>query len=127
TQQLYNNINFYDELAGSEDSVALAESLGIEVSEAATIKEFSIESYSDENQKVKLFDEFIKTLDTTTRKAIDMELFLENFNSFDAKYHNIIVKATNPMVAKKLQDPIISSISFNQYFLNLKNTQTENI
>lgn len=127
TQQLYNNINFYDELAGSEDSVALAESLGIEVSEAATIKEFSIESYSDESQKVKLFDEFIKTLDTTTRKAIDMELFLENFNSFDAKYHNIIVKATNPMVAKKLQDPIISSISFNQYFLNLKNTQTENI
>src|SRR5690606_16900301 len=60
-------------------------------------------------------------------KAIDMEVFLENFNSFDAKYHNIIVKATNSMVAKKLQAPIISSISFNQYFLNLKNTQTENI
>lgn len=126
-QQLYNNINFYNELTRSEDSVALAESLGIEVSEAATIKEFSVESYSDENQKVKLFDEFIKTLDTTTRKAIDMEVFLENFNSFDAKYHNIIVKATNSMVAKKLQEPIISSISFNQYFLKLKNTQTENI
>ncbi|EKF56756.1 hypothetical protein I215_01040 [Galbibacter marinus] len=126
-QQLYNNINFYNELTRAEDSVALAESLGIEVSEAASIKEFAIESYSDENQKVRLFDEFIRTLDTTTRKAIDMEVFLENFNSFDAKYHNIIVKATNSMVAKKLQGPIISSISFNQYFLKLKNTQTENI
>lgn len=127
SQQLYNNINFYNELTRSEDSVALAEALGIEVAEAATIKEFSVESYSDENQKVQLFDEFIKSLDSTTRKAIDMELFLENFNSFDAKYHNIVVKATNSMVAKKLQGPIISSISFNQYFLNLKNTQTKNI
>lgn len=126
-QQLYNNINFYNELSRSDDSVALAESLGIEVSEAATIKEFSVESYSDENQKVRLFDEFIRTLDTTTRRAIDMEVFLENFNSFDARYHSIIVKATNSMVAKKLQEPIIASISFNQYFLKLKNTQTENI
>jgi len=126
-QQLYNNIKFYNELARAEDSVALGEALGIEVNEAATIKEFSVESYSDDNQKVRLFDEFVRTLDSTTRKAIDMEVFLENFNSFDAKYHTVFVKATNSMVAKKLQEPIISSISFNQYFLKLKNTQTENI
>ncbi|MDG3583345.1 hypothetical protein [Galbibacter pacificus] len=126
-QQLYNNINFYNELAEAEDSVALAEALGIEVHEAAAVKKITAESYSDENQKVKLFDEFVRSLDTTTRRAIDMEKYLENFNSFDARYHTIIVEATNSMVAKKLQNPIITSISLNKYFQTQKETSTENI
>ncbi|MBQ0740806.1 hypothetical protein J9332_41685, partial [Aquimarina celericrescens] len=46
-QQLYNNINFYNELAKSQDSIALAEALNITSKEAGSIKEFVVESYSD--------------------------------------------------------------------------------
>ena len=94
-QQLYNNVNFYNELAISEDSTALAEALDITRSEAGHIKMFSVESYSDENQKVQLFDKFVRSLDTTTQKAIDMEKYLLNFNSLDARFHTISVTATN--------------------------------
>lgn len=115
-QQLYNNVNFYNELAEVQDSTTLAEALDIARSEASHIKKFSVESYSDENQKVQLFDKFVRSLDTTTQKAIDMEKYLLNFNSFDARFHTISVIATNNSVAKKIQPSIINSISRNDYF-----------
>ncbi|WP_158975132.1 hypothetical protein [Cellulophaga sp. L1A9] len=126
-QQLYNNINFYDELAKSEDSIALAEALDITLKEAGSIKKFTVESYSDENQKVQLFDKFVKSLDTTTQKAIDMEAYLKNFNSLDARFHTIALIATNNGVGKKIQDAIINSISRNDYFNLQKDISDINI
>lgn len=126
-QQLYNNINFYNELAGAEDSTALAEALKITKKEAGTIKEFKVESYSDENQKIQLFDRFVRSLDTTTQKAIDMEAYLKNFNSFDARFHTVSVIATDNSIAKKIQPIIINSISSNEYFKLQKETDSVNI
>jgi hypothetical protein len=126
-QQLYNNIGFYNELAKAKDSVALSEALDISVAEAATIKELSVESYADENQKVQLFDAFVKSLDTTTRKTIDMEKYLKNFNSIDARFHTITVLATNNTIAKKVQPTILNSISRNIYFQLQQSTNDKNL
>lgn len=126
-QQLYNNVNFYNELAEAKDSTALAEALDISENEASHIKEFMVESYSDENQKVLLFDKFVRSLDTTTQKAIDMEKYLLNFNSLDARFHTISVTATNNSIAKKIQPSIINSISRNEYFNLQKSISDINI
>jgi len=126
-QQLYNNIGFYNELADAQDSTALAEAFNISKNEAATIKEFRVESYSDENQKVQLFDKFVRSLDTTTQKTIDMEAYLKNFNSLDARFHTVSVIATNNNIAKKIQPSIITSISRNEYFSLQKNISDINI
>jgi hypothetical protein len=126
-QQLYNNVNFYNELAEAEDSTALAEALDITRGEAGHIKEFTVESYSDENQKVLLFDKFVRSLDTTTQKAIDMEKYLTNFNSLDARFHTISVTASNGTIAKKIQPAIINSISNNDYFSLQKDISDINI
>lgn len=126
-QQLYNNIDFYNELARAKDSSALAEVFKITKKQASTIKKFKVESYSDENQKIQLFDRFVRSLDTTTQKAIDMKAYLENFNSFDARFHTVSVIATNNSIAKKIQPVIINSISENQYFNLQKETSDVNI
>ncbi|WP_318311052.1 hypothetical protein [Flagellimonas crocea] len=126
-QQLYNNIAFYNDLAEAKDSVALATALNITEHEAATIKEIFTDSYSDENQKIKLFDEFIRELDSTTVKAIDYENYLKNFNSLDARFHQISMISTDNKVAKKAQPAIISSISVNQYFKLQKRINDENL
>ncbi|WP_445958155.1 hypothetical protein [Yeosuana sp.] len=126
-QQLYNNIGFYNELAGAQDSTALAGVFNISKTEAASIKAFKVESYSDENQKVQLFDKFVRSLDSTTQKAIDMEAYLKNFNSLDARFHSIFVIATNNSIAKKIQPSIINSISRNDYFNLQKNISDINI
>src|SRR5690606_32070251 len=115
-QQLCNNIEFYNELAEAKDSTALADVLAISKREASTIKEFKVESYSDENQKIQLFDRFVRSLDTSTRKAIEMKSYLKNFNSFDARFHTVTIIATNNRIAKKIQPVIINSISGNDYF-----------
>ena len=115
-QQLYNNIDFYNDLAEAKDSIALADALDIEQSEAASIKEIFVDSYSDENQKIKLFDEFVRQLDTSTVKTIDFESYLKNFNSMDARFHQISLISTNNLVAKKVQPTIVESISTNEYF-----------
>ncbi|WP_437396060.1 hypothetical protein [Flagellimonas lutimaris] len=126
-QQLYNNIAFYNDLAEAEDSVALATALNITDHEAASIKEIFTDSYSDENQKIKLFDQFIRELDTTTVKAIDYENYLKNFNSMDARFHQISLISTDNRVAKKAQPAIINSISVNEYFKLQKRINDENV
>lgn len=126
-QQLYNNISFYNDLAMANDSVALATALNITEHEAASIKEIFVDSYSDENQKIKLFDEFVRELDTTTQKTIDLENYLKNFNSLDARFHQISVISTNNRVAKKMQPAIIGSISVNDYFKLQKKINDENL
>lgn len=126
-QQLYNNIAFYNDLANAQDSVALATALNITEHEATSIKEIFADSYSDENQKIKLFDEFIRELDTTTVKTIDFENYLQNFNSLDARFHQISVISTNNRVAKKMQPAIINSISVNDYFKLQKKINDQNL
>lgn len=126
-QQLYNNISFYNDLAEAQDSVALATALNITEHEAASIKEIFVDSYSDENQKIKLFDEFVRELDTTTQKTIDFENYLKNFNSLDARFHQISVISTDNRVAKKMQPAIIGSISVNDYFKLQKRINDENL
>ena len=126
-QQLYNNIEFYNDLAKAEDSIALAEALSITIPEAASIKEIFVDSYSDENQKIKLFDEFVKELDTSTIKAIDFESYLQNFNSLDARFHQISLISSDNEVAKKAQPSIIKSISTNDYFKLQKRINDINI
>ncbi|WP_349664660.1 hypothetical protein IZU89_06870 [Cellulophaga lytica] len=126
-QQLYNNVSFYNELAKAQDSISLANALKITSSEAASIKKLEIESYSDENQKVLLFDKFIRELDSTTVKNLDFEAYLENFNTFDARFHKINLISTNSTVAKKAQPAIVKSISSNTYFKEQKATNDKNI
>jgi len=115
-QQLYNNINYYNELAKANDSSALASALSISMVEASSIQEIIADAYSDENQKIELFDEFITKLDTITRKTIDYEAYLENFNTVDARFHRIIFTSTSSRVAKKTQNAIVESIIENKYF-----------
>ncbi|MEZ4809841.1 MAG: hypothetical protein R2819_05735 [Allomuricauda sp.] len=126
-QQLYNNINFYNDLARAQDSTALATALNINEKEAAAISEIFVDSYSDENQKIKLFDGFIRELDTTTIKTIDFENYLKNFNSLDARFHQISVISSDSRVAKKMQPAIINSISKNDYFKLQKRINDENL
>lgn len=126
-QQLYNNIDFYNDLAKAQDSTTLATALNITEHEAGSIMKIFVDSYSDENQKIKLFDKFISELDTTTIKTIDFDNYLTNFNSLDARFHQISLVSTDNKVAKKLQPAIIGSISVNDYFKLQKKINDENL
>ena len=126
-QQLYNNVVFYNDLAKSKDSITLGSTLGVSSEMASSIVKVTVDSYSDENQKIQLFDRFIRELDTTTVKAIDYNEFLKNFNSLDARFHQITIIATNSDVAKMVQPQILSAIEKNNYFKRQKEIFETNI
>lgn len=126
-QQLYNNIEFYNELAEEEDFNNLAAALKISNQEAGSIKEVSIESFSDDNQKLKQFSDFVGTLDSVSRANLSYKDYLENFNNINAKFHKVTIKALDPKVAKKSQNAIVRSISNNDYFRLQKNTNDLNL
>ncbi len=126
-QQLYNNITFYNELAEEESYQTLAASLKISDKEAATIQKIEIEAFSDENQKLKQFSDFMVTLDSTSRASLSYEDYLKNFNNINAKFHKIELESTNSEVAKKCQKAIVRSIENNTYFSTQKNTNDFNI
>ncbi|RZS99306.1 hypothetical protein [Aquimarina brevivitae] len=115
-QQLYNNIEFYNDLAKEKEFQSLAEALGVEQELASTIKKFKIESFSDQTQRIKQFSDFISQLDTISQQKVDYEDYLKNFNDINSRFHKITVEATNPTVAKKSQRSIIRSIETNEYF-----------
>ncbi|WP_340076236.1 hypothetical protein [Leptobacterium sp. I13] len=126
-QQLYNNISFYNELAKAEDSTGLGNALKIETNEAKSIKEIRIEPYAVHNQKIELYDRFLKRLDTIVSNKIDIEAYIENFESFDARFHKITIISTNPNIAKHTQPSIVKSVTSNNYFKRQKKTNDENL
>ncbi len=128
-QQLYNNINYYNELAVAQDSIALSSTLELSKAEAASIKEITVSGFTDENQKIKQFNDFIKSLDSLsgTRQLVSYEAYLKNLKQYNSKFHEIVFIATNPNVAVKVQDKIINSIIKNNYFKTQQFVSKKNI
>ncbi len=127
TQQLYKNVLFYHELVKQKNSILLAKTLNISVSEASKIKGFYIEPIINENEKYELFNNFTQEIDSTLVKYINIKEFKKGFTIYDYKYHQIEVKSLNNGIFEKLSTPIISSIENNIYFKNQKKINDENL
>ena len=127
SRQLYNNINFYNDLVKQEDTVLLAETFKISVPEAATLKSFQIFPIKNENDIITSYDDLILSVDTLTVKSYSFNQFKRMFTDYDYKIHKITVKATKNDVFPKLDDVIISAITENQYFNKLKELNNENL
>ncbi|TSE06284.1 MULTISPECIES: hypothetical protein [Aquimarina] len=126
-QQLYNNIEFYNQLAIQQENKALAEAFHIDEKEALYINKVTIESFSDETQRIKQFSEFIGELDSISQQQVDYEYYLKNFNDINAKFHKIEIETTSPEIAKKCQKAIVTSIENNEYFKLQKEINDYNI
>ena len=127
TQQLYNNIKFYNELAAEGVYKTLATALKISDEEASTITKIEIEAFSDDNQKLKQFSNFVSSLDSVSRTKIIYEDYLKNFNNINSRFHKISFHSIDPVVAKKCQNTIVQSIENNSYFSAQKATYDLNM
>lgn len=116
TEELYNQIHYFNTLAINKDSVLLANELAITTKEAKAILRISIEDYIDRNEKVNLFDEFVRTLDTTAQRSISFEEYEKNFNPLNATFHKISIITTNPFIPNKIENSLVKSINENPYF-----------
>lgn len=127
SRQLYNNVNYYNDLVKQKDVVSLSKVFRISNEEAADLKKFQIYPIKNGNDLLTAYDELILSVDTLTAKSYSFVNFKNTFTDFDYKIHNIQVIATKNDVFSKLDEVIISSIVDNKFFNKVKTLTNENL
>ncbi len=117
-ENLYNTINYYNELIANKDSLALSESLNITPIEANTILEIELESVLNENKKLRLFDEYTKELDSTFATTMKFEDYVENSNEYDYQLQKISLRSLSNKTLKNVFLQIINNIESIEFFKN---------
>jgi len=125
--QLYKNIDYYLSLVKQDDYERLASSLEISEDEAKSISWIEVEPYSNENQVLISYKNFIKALDTNTIKLVDYESFSRELPIESFKYHVVTIVSKDKYIFEKLESPIINSIIANSYYDKVKTTAHSNL
>ncbi|OAD46838.1 hypothetical protein [Polaribacter atrinae] len=127
TRQLYNNINYYNDLVKQKKAADLAKIFNLDEEAAASFKKFTITSIETENDIIDSYNQFILDVDTTTVKSYKYEQFKTAFSNYDYKTHKIHVVSARNDVFNNLDEVIISSVVKNKYFNRLKELSNENL
>ena len=126
-RQLYNNINYYNDLVKQKDTLGLVETFKLDKISAASLKKFTIEPIKSENDIIDSYNDFVEEVDTTTVKSYEYVEFKNSFSDYDYKVHRINVIAEKNDVFKDLEKTIISSVVNNNFFNRAKVLTTENL
>ena len=125
--QLYNNINFYNDLVEQRDTLGILNTFNLDKETAASLKKFSIEPIANENDIINAYNDFVLEVDTATVSSYTFEDFKASFKDLDYKTHEINVIAEKNDVFNKLDEIIISSVVKNKYFSRVKELTNENL
>ena len=125
--QLYNNINYYNDLVKQKDTVGIQNTFNLDKETAASLKEFSIEPIANENDIINAYNDFVLEVDTATVSSYTFQYFKASFKDLDYKTHEINVIAEKNDVFNKLDEIIISSVVKNKYFSRVKELTNENL
>ncbi|MDP5104878.1 MAG: hypothetical protein NWQ31_01770 [Polaribacter sp.] len=126
-RQLYNNINFYNDLVIQKDTSTLQKIFNLDKETAASIKKFEIEPLKIDGDLIDAYNELILDVDTLTIKSYEYLDFKAAFTDFDYKVHKVTVVAEKNNVFGKLGDVIISSVVNNKYFDRYRILSNENL
>lgn len=126
-RQLYNNVNYYNDLVEQKDTATIQKTFNLDKEAAASLKKFTIEPIITENDIIDSYNDFISSVDTTTVKSFAYEDFKISFSEYDYKVHQINVVAEKNNIFTSLDDVIISSVVKNKYFDRVKSLTNENL
>ena len=126
-RQLYDNVNYYNDLVKQKDIVALQTIFSLDEESAASLKKFTIEPLVIDSDKINAYNELILSIDTLAIKSYEYDVFKTSFTEYDYKVHKITVIAEKNNVFDKLDDVIISSVVNNTYFKRIKELTNENL
>lgn len=125
--QLYKNIEFYLNLIEQDDVERLASSLGITNEEAESISWIEAVPYSNQNQVILSYKDFVSELDSNAVKLINFKTFSKEQPIESFKYHIVTIRAKDKFIFEKLEKPIINSIVNNEYYGKVKSTSYANL
>ena len=101
--QLFSNIDYYNALIGNGDLDKLSKEFEITKEEAANLSEFiMVPGPENENEKIRAYDEFIKSVDSSTAKMVNYEDFIDQMSVYNSSIYEITVKSKQQDIFEKL-------------------------
>jgi len=126
-EHLYNTLDYYNSLIQERDSITLGAILNIESNEVNSIIEFEIKSTLNENQKLELFDNYTKNIDSTLASTVIFIDFLKNSNDYEHQFQKITQRATTKNNFDRTFTQILKNITSNVFFENEQKKDLEEL
>jgi len=127
TRQLYNNVNYYNDLVKQKDTASLQQIFNLDENAAASLKKFEIEPLMIDSDILNSYNSLTFSLDSSIMKSYEYADFEDSFTMYDYTIHKVTVRAENNDVFDKLGSVIISSVVDNPYFDRLKKITNKNL
>lgn len=104
---LVDNVNYYNSLIINKDLKSIVQIFEISEEEASGLVQFHIEAGPEsDTDKLKQYDEFLRTIDTSRADEITYTEFLENRDIYAAQIFEITCRSTNKSGFSKLEKGI---------------------
>ena len=126
-EHLYNTLDYYNSLINEEDSINIGTILAIEPDEAINIIDFEVKSILNDNQKLKLFDNYTKSIDSTLAKTLDFKMFLNNSNDYEHQFQKITLRSKTKGNFDKIFTHFIKNITSSAFFENEQKKDLEEL
>ena len=127
SRQLYSNIEYYNNLVKQKNIALLAETFGIGLEEAKSLKKIQVKPVINKNDIITTYGELMLQIDTVMTKNYSFDEFKRTFTKFDYKVHNVEVQSSRQDIFSKLDKTIISSITKNTYLRRLRELTNEHL
>lgn len=114
--QLVTNIKYYNELVKNKEYEKLSETFDLTKEETQSLCSFEIKDGPEsEKAKTKLYNEFMKSLDSAAAATVNYDKFVENITIYDASLYEIEVKSSINNVFGNLSKGFKKTFKSNDY------------
>ncbi|MGC6438673.1 MAG: hypothetical protein ACON4B_06830 [Flavobacteriaceae bacterium] len=117
-ENLYGSVDYYNGLIRDKDYNILSQILGLNQVTTETITGFEIEPVLTENDKLIMFDQYIRGLDSLAASKIEYEDYVDNIEAYKHAMQRISIFSENRVNFKNVFDNIIDNINTNPFFVN---------
>ncbi|WP_298237208.1 hypothetical protein [uncultured Algibacter sp.] len=115
---LYEAVEYYNKLVAEVDTITLANDLNINSSKASSIKGFSIVAVTNDNNRIKSYDTYIKSLDSVVASTITYDNYLEFSKEFDVPFQKIDLHSYTNESFEDVIIEVVNKVKTSPYFLN---------
>jgi len=123
TQQLYNEVEAINNAIKQENSIVLKQ-LGLNAGDYAFAE---ITPIISNRIQLKIFNDFIETLDTTTIKDVEYNRFIQELANTDYPKHNITLNINNQLVFNKYQKVLFDNVAKNNLLQERQKVNLDNL
>lgn len=125
--QLYKDLEYCNGLMIEKDYDGLSAFFNINTEDAKSITKIEVSPYTNNNQIILAYNDFVTKLDTSAMKNADFKEFSQNIPKEEFLYHVIEINSTNKKLFSKFEAPILNSLAKNPYYSKLKSTEISNL